>query len=480
MLQTLFRRCLALRRATILRAAQAQELTAQREAAAATLIQKHARGMSARRALHRLRVQASIRLRACVALQAFLRGCNARRRARELSQARERLREADVEFQQAKLQAALEKQQQLALRQWALRRLARLVWAAWTHYVCTNEAFLRRKHARLHGAATHIQRVWMGFAARKEAARRRHAIISLQAHWRSRAVRRCQPKAMRSRLRAIELRLVAARRAVALAGGASAPQTVGSRTRAALEILLGGRQLSGVLVAMQTLAATTGLLPSCCVEAVEQGALPALFSVLRSLNRSKPHLLLLEATLNVFHHLAREPRTRYQLLHAAGAQLVDTFTDALQAYIASPTIVLKIARVLQEGLITPARRSAASAATAAAEPDASLPLRVYLSANTAAQKRLTGVQSLLERKLVVEMKSSAASSGRRLPAAPASKTAVAAKRSAASVAPRHVPFDAFWCACHGSISSGATCTPAERTSQLQACSDHMAKLTSML
>lgn len=218
------------------------------------------------------------------------------------------------------------------------------------------------------------------------------------------------------------------------------------------------------------------------MEAVEQGALPALFAVLRSLNRSKPHLLLLEATLNVFHHLAREARTRRALLVGSGAQLVDAFTDALQTYVASPTIVLKIARVLQAGL-SPAhapvskKRAAAAAAAAVGIATPALPLRACLAANAAAQKRLAGVQSLLERKLAVELKSG--SSNRKLPAAPAAskKAAPGCKKAAVSCsAPRDLPFDAFWCSCHGTTSSAATSSPAERTSQLQACCEHIALL----
>ncbi len=51
--------------------------------------------------------------------------------------------------------------------------------------------------------------------------------------------------------------------------------------------------------ACRTLESVTALLPSCCVEAVEQNAVDVLLALMQSCNRSQPHLELMKHCLNV-------------------------------------------------------------------------------------------------------------------------------------------------------------------------------------
>jgi hypothetical protein len=148
---------------------------------------------------------------------------------------------------------------------------------------------------------------------------------------------------------------------------------------------------------------------------------------------------------------------------------VECFTETLQSYASSPTIVLKLLRVLQLG--------------AQQEGEEGREMRAAVSAHAGAMRKLSGVQSLLQRKLTVESKG-AASAAKRMgvaAAAPtrAAGTGVVKKSKPSTSAPLSLPFDHHWCLCHGVVSSSPS-TPAEKLLGLQAACQHINALMQTL
>ena len=84
---------------------------------------------------------------------------------------------------------------------------------------------------------------------------------------------------------------------------------LGNRTTSALDELLTHKQLTFVLRAVENLAAVTKWSFSCCERLVEHRAVPIIFQLIRSCNRSKPHLVVLHHSLRILLHLARCPST---------------------------------------------------------------------------------------------------------------------------------------------------------------------------
>jgi abnormal spindle-like microcephaly-associated protein len=107
-------------------------------------------------------------------------------------------------------------------------------------------------------------------------------------------------KTMGKKLRAMYLRVELANAA------ATEAMTLGARTVSALQILLTHKQLTFVLRACENLQVATALSPSCCVRLVEGKAVPIMFQLVRSCNRSKPHMAVLQLALNIITNLVGE------------------------------------------------------------------------------------------------------------------------------------------------------------------------------
>lgn len=140
-----------------------------------------------------------------------------------------------------------------------------------------------------------VQKVARGFLARRAAERRVKAILCLQSVWRGRRVRKTNSK----QVRLMRKKVIVARRRW------RPENTVGYLTRTALEILLQSKQLAVVTQACKTLDLVTRLLVSCCVDAVEHEAVPVIFALMQSCNRSEPHLELVNSGLNVLLNIAK-------------------------------------------------------------------------------------------------------------------------------------------------------------------------------
>lgn len=113
----------------------------------------------------------------------------------------------------------------------------------------------------------------------------------IQAFARSLAVRRAQTQDVASK----RLRLIAL-----AARARSQPELIlGNRTRAALAVLRNSTKLTEIMKACSELEVSTRLSVSCCEQFVDARATLVLYRLMRTCNRSKPHLDLLTTALRV-------------------------------------------------------------------------------------------------------------------------------------------------------------------------------------
>jgi hypothetical protein len=119
---------------------------------------------------------------------------------------------------------------------------------------------------------------------------------------------------------------------------------LGNRTSSALEILLGSSKLAVVMKASQTLEISTRLSGVCCGVFCRQGAVPIIYSMIRSCNRSEPHLELLKFALSALRNVSRHGAlVRYV---AEPGEAVEVLVDLLQMFRDKETTFRLAAQVL--------------------------------------------------------------------------------------------------------------------------------------
>lgn len=128
---------------------------------------------------------------------------------------------------------------------------------------------------------------------------------------------------------------------------------------------------------------STGLARECCEALVGVDGIPKLLAVMRSCNRSKPHITLLQHILRILQHVAAHPYLLRTLAEAPGA--VETLGDLLHYYRPEDHTFLPAA-----GLLLAVCRAGAEARADLRGP--------------AVHRKLQGSLRLLERKAEVEMK----------------------------------------------------------------------------
>ena len=202
--------------------------------------------------------------------------------------------------------------------------------------VVAMQSLVRTWLSRRATTARVLQRCARGFIVRQRVACLRDAVLSLQSRWRAMSVRKRTRRAVRAAARRI---------AAANAAAAAAPQlTLGRRTRAALDVVLGSRQLTLILQACETLEVSTRLSHVCCECFARCNAAPVIISLLRSLNRSKPHQELVRLSLAVLHNVATVP-SAFDAVCAA-VEGADVMVDILQMFRDIPDIAASVLRLL--------------------------------------------------------------------------------------------------------------------------------------
>lgn len=282
--------------------------------------------------------------------------------------------------------------------------------------------FVYDSHREKVVASVHVQRLWRGYALRKKLVMWTQAATRIKAAYKGsrvrQAQRRCQlaARCLQSWVRAGRARrhMLRLHRAVVLVQAAmrgwlvrriSVPEVRVLRTRvleataraevdpslrlgvrhaAALEVLLSGKSCAQLLRSCLTLVVSTSLARECCEALVEVQGVPKLLAVIRSCNRSTPHMELLRNVLSVLGHVTAHPPLLPALGEAPGA--VESLVELLQTYRPDDHTFLPAARLLLN----------------ACECGAQARIDLH---HPSVQRRLQGSLRLLERKAEVEKKS---------------------------------------------------------------------------
>ena len=208
----------------------------------------------------------------------------------------QRTRHSAVTVQRWYRRAANTKRENIRLQQ---AKAARLLQACYRGYAARKEFIAARSSAvRIQSAVRGwITRKHLSLDALKEqraAAAGGIAALKIQSLFRGYRVRKQASK---------KVKAACTRVAVANANYDPA-NTLAARTKSALEILLTHKQLTFVLRACEDLEAACKLSASCCQRLVNANAVPILFQLIRSCNRSKPHMAVLCYALQILSHLS--------------------------------------------------------------------------------------------------------------------------------------------------------------------------------
>jgi len=205
----------------------------------------------------------------------------------------------------------------------------------------------------LHRAAvSRIQNVWRVHQSRLKRRRILKAIRCLQARWRIKIahkavsmaqavvrgclVRRQSPPHVRMLRQRIHDAAVRAENDPSL--------RISVRHSTALEVLLVGRSCAQILRSCMTLVVSTSLARECCEALVKVEGLPKLLAVIRSCNRSKPHMELLRHVLRILENVALHPPFLNELAEAPSA--VETLVELLQTYRPDDHVFVPAGRLL--------------------------------------------------------------------------------------------------------------------------------------
>lgn len=220
------------------------------------------------------------------------------------------------------------------IQRWVKSKLQRLRFLRYRKHVVDIQCRLHAWLARRDRAARVIQRrvrSWLHTRALERLKERKiEAAITLQSHWRGYCVRKnsnCK-------------KLIMARRRVQQANAsATEDRTLGNRTKSALDYLLKYGHLSQVLDALMHLDASTRLSPQCCERMVEVNAIVVLYRLIRSCNRSLPHMEIIKYTISILINLAKYEKTRYSVYE--DPESMSTLVNLMQIYREKGVIFLK-------------------------------------------------------------------------------------------------------------------------------------------
>ena len=294
------------------RRVQAEEEQKRRTAAACVIQRAWRNWQRTARMVEELRGQiAAARVEsAVIGMQAVFRGKMARREAARLREERA-----------ARQRAAEEERLREERRREERRRLL--------HRVQALNATTIQTQLRVFLAKQLLQRR----RAEQTTLRQRSAAL-IQACWRGYRERQQTPHLLSAR-----------RTLVKLQHRRTPSQTMEGRTTAALTALQSSQSLSAITRAVHALSVTSTLV--CICEEQLRPAVPALFSLIRSCNRSEPHTHLLLLLLTILTNIASHPSTLHSVYrHPDSAEVL---VEQLQVYRDHGRIMRRVVGLLERG-----------------------------------------------------------------------------------------------------------------------------------
>ncbi|KAF9099502.1 hypothetical protein BGX23_001647 [Mortierella sp. AD031] len=319
---------------------------------------------------------ASERQAAAVMIQAGVRGFLVRERVRRHLEDRERIMVRWVEVASVSFSAI---SIQRCWRQYRTRRLAALHRTA---AVMIQRWWRKHQEQRqvheLEVLTFRLQTQIRGVLARKRFVQRQEAILKVQSWWRGHLVRQdCTAK------------IKAARKRIEHANAtAEEHMKLGNRTTMALDILLSSGQLSAVLKACYHLDVVTRLSKNSCLRLVEHNVVNIIFQLIKSCNRSQPHMEVLKHGLNIIENLSRDRDTTGSVFWAPEG--MEILVDSAQAYRENEMVFDSVLTILLIHLDPNHNLQ---------DQDGNLNRRRVMKAMTPEVKKLRGVLTVMERKL---------------------------------------------------------------------------------
>ncbi|GMH66940.1 hypothetical protein TL16_g04548 [Triparma laevis f. inornata] len=166
-----------------------------------------------------------------------------------------------------------------------------------------------------------VGRYVRGFLGRKRAAARMNLVLGIQSMWRGRIVRKKTGK----RMRVIRMKV-----ALANKKALEMPEMrLGVRTQLALQVLLNSKRLAEIMRAVTTLEVSSRFSERCCEAFSAAGAPEVLFKLIRTCNRSLPHIELLQFTLMTISNVAK---WEHLVDSVATEHSIDTLVDLIQTF----------------------------------------------------------------------------------------------------------------------------------------------------
>ena len=251
---------------------------------------------------------------AVVAMQAIVRGKQARREVALLRADRS-----------ARLNAEKEERVREEKRREERQRLL--------HRVQTINATAIQTQLRVYLARRLLSSKQAEYVQHAAAEQQRSAAV-IQAAWRGYQQRKQTPHLITVRRTLVKLR-----------HHRTASQTMEGRTQSALTSLHTSHSLASITRAVHTLSVTSTL--ACICESLLLPALPALFSLIRSCNRSTPHQQLLLLCLTTLTNIASHPSTHDAVYHHPNS--ADVLVEQLQVYRDHTRIMRRIVHLLERG-----------------------------------------------------------------------------------------------------------------------------------
>ncbi|XP_042887717.1 abnormal spindle-like microcephaly-associated protein homolog isoform X1 [Penaeus japonicus] len=276
---------------------------------AAIIIQAAWRGRQTRQMLKRTK--------AASVLQAYVRGWCARRYVRE-ERRRIHLKRVTkvtkVHMAAIVIQRSFRRHQAMLRAKQTIDSVVKL--QRWVRAVLQRRCYLKQR-----GCAVVIQRAWRRKLEMINKERRVKAATVLQAAWRGQIARRSLKN---KKLNDVRQRLEAATRE------ATDSKRIGNRTVCAISYLIKYKDLKRILIAVMYLDTSTRWSPPCCEKLSEGIALDTIMFLLRSCNRSIPHMQIQSYVLNILINLARYPYTAPSLHRLEG--LVESVVQLMTIY----------------------------------------------------------------------------------------------------------------------------------------------------
>lgn len=225
----------------------------------------------------------------------------------------------------------------ITIQQWWCACRVRLKYQKTYDSILFVQRTVRKRHQKKLAAIKIIQSHAQTMILRSRFVRQKRSILRIQSIWRGYLVRKISTKMIaehRRRIREIN-------------AAAEEHMKLGNRAEMGLNLLLTSSHMSVVLKACFHLDAATSLSRECCARLINHDAIRIIFKLIKSCNRSKPHMEVLKHVVHILQHMSMYPETAPSVLRYAD-DAVDVLLELLQNYREFEDFIIykRVARIL--------------------------------------------------------------------------------------------------------------------------------------